>query len=104
MAISEKRYAAELFDPEGEAIKFDSVECMVRYVNARNLKPRVAAWFLMDSDGHAWLNAQQAFLVKPGTVSGPMGSGVLVTKDLPQANQMAQRYSGQVVRFDDLWK
>lgn len=104
MAISEKRYAAEMTGADGNAIKFDNVDCMVRYAAAHGLKDKAAAWFVMDSDGREWLDARQAFLVKSATIPGPMGSGVLATKDSTAAGDLVRRFSGQVVRFEDLWK
>lgn len=104
MAISEKRYAAEMIDLEGNVFKFDNVDCMVRFAASHGLKDKAAAWFVMDSDGREWLDARQAFLVKSATIPGPMGSGVLATKDSTAAGHLARRFSGQVVRFEDLWK
>jgi copper chaperone NosL len=103
MAISEKRYAVEWADMEGNVIKFDNVDCMVRYVSGHGLRNKAAAWFVMDSDGKEWLDARQAFLVKSDSIHGPMGSGVLAVKDQAAANGLAGRFSGQVLRFDDLW-
>ena len=34
MAISEKRYAAELIDSEGQAFKFDDIGCMVNFTKS----------------------------------------------------------------------
>ena len=104
MAISEKRYAAEMVDPEGDVIKFDNLDCMVRYASGRSLKDKAAAWFVMDSDGRQWLDARQALLVKSATIPGPMGSGTLAAKDAATAQQLALHFSGQVLHFEDLWR
>jgi copper chaperone NosL len=104
MAISEKRYAAEMADVDGNVIKFDNLDCMLRYVSGRGLKDKAAAWFVMDSDGKQWLDARQAFLVKAASIPGPMGSGVLATKDSAAAEDLARRFSGRVLRFEDLWR
>ena len=102
MAISEKRYAAEMADRDGSVIKFDNIDCMVRYVSGYGLKDKAAAWFVMDSEGKEWLDARQAFLVKSASIPGPMGSGVLAVKDRAAADGLAKRFSGQVLHFDDL--
>ena len=102
MAISEKRYAVEMIDTDGNVIKFDNMDCMVRYVSAHDLKNKAAAWFVMDSDGKEWLDARQVWLVKSASIPGPMGSGVLAVKDRVAAGALSQRFSGQVLRFDDL--
>ena len=104
MAISEKRYAAEMTDGEGNVIKFDNIDCMVRYAAANGLRANAVAWFVMDSDGREWLDARQAFLVKSASIPGPMGSGVLAIRDSAAAETMASRFSGRVLRFEDLWR
>jgi copper chaperone NosL len=102
MAISEKQYAAEMADMDGNLMKFDNIDCMVRYAVSHGLKDKVAAWFVMDSDGREWLDANQAFLVKSTSIPGPMGSGVLAVKDSAAAEDLAHRFSGRVLRFEDL--
>jgi len=104
MAISEKRYAAEMAGVDGNVMKFDNIDCMVRYGAAHGLKDEAAAWFVMDSDGKEWLDARQAFLVKSTSIPGPMGSGVLATRDSASAEDLARRFSGRVLRFEDLWR
>lgn len=104
MAISEKRYAAELLEPDGAAVKFDNIDCMIRYASARGLKDRAAAWYVMDSEGREWLDARRALLVRSASLPGPMGGGTLAVKDPAKAQQLAQRFSGTVVHFDALWK
>lgn len=103
MAISEKRYAAEMADTDGNVIKFDNIDCMVRYAASHGLREKAPAWFVADSDGKQWLDARETLFVKSAAIPGPMGSGVLCTRDQTQANQLAQHFSGQVLHFDDLW-
>ena len=104
MAISERRYAAEMTGMDGNVFKFDNIDCMVRYAVAHSLKDKASAWFVMDSDGREWLDARQAFLVKSASIPGPMGSGVLAVKDSAVAGDLARRFSGRVLRFEDLWR
>lgn len=104
MAISEKRYAAEIAGVYDNIIKFDNIDCMVRYAAANGLREKAPAWFVMDSEGREWLDARQAFLVKSASIPGPMGSGVLALKDSAAADDLARRFSGRVLRFDDLWR
>jgi hypothetical protein len=49
MAISEKRYAADLTDMDGNVIKFDNIDCMVPYAAAHGLKDKAAAYAAMVS-------------------------------------------------------
>jgi len=104
MAISERRYAAEISDGEGNVIKFDNIDCMVRYAAVHGLKDKAAAWFVMNSDGREWLDAHQAFLVKSPSIPGPMGSGILAVGNPGAADDLAHRFSADVLRFEDLWR
>ena len=104
MAISEKRYAAEAIDPDGEVLKFDSIDCMLRYASAHGLKEKARAWFVMDSEGNKWLDARSAFLVSAVTIPGPMGAGILATGDRTSATELSARFSGKVLTFADLWR
>jgi nitrous oxide reductase accessory protein NosL len=104
MAISERRYAAEMVDKSGSVSKFDNIECMVRDMAGRNVKDKAVAWLVMDREGRQWLDARQACLLKSGSIPGPMGSGILAPKDSDKAGRLAARFSGQVVHFDDLWR
>jgi copper chaperone NosL len=104
MAISERRYAAELTDAEGNVLKFDNVDCMVRYAAIHDLQTHAGAWWIMDSEGKEWLDLRQSLLVRSSSIPGPMGSGVLAVKDQASAQALAHRFSGQIIRFEDLWK
>ena len=104
MAISEKRYAAEVIDQDGEVLKFDNIDCMVRYASAHGLKEKARAWFVVDSEGKIWLDARSAFLVSAATIPGPMGAGTLATGDRTSAEELSARFSGKVITFADLWR
>ena len=104
MAISQKHYAAELAYAESDVLKFDNVECLIRYAATHDLKTHATAWWIMDSEGKQWLDLRQAVLVRSASIPGPMGSGVLAFKDQTRAQALAAQFSGQIIRFDDLWK
>jgi hypothetical protein len=42
MAISERRYAAEIAGVDEDVIKFDNIDCMVRYAAANGLREEAA--------------------------------------------------------------
>src|SRR5437899_6810099 len=60
MAISEKRYAAEAIDNEGNAFKFDNAACMVHFVLDRKLRSSIAAYYIADYETRAWIDAHKA--------------------------------------------
>jgi len=104
MAISEKRYVAEFIDREGMVFKFDDIGCMVRFVNQRDLKDKIAVYFVTDYDNPNWLDAEHSSYVKSEAIPSPMASGLIAFKDRLRAEEFSRKYRGQVLTFDDLWK
>ncbi len=102
MAISEKRYAIELIDSDGNAAKFDNLDCMIRFAKERGVK-NAGSVYLMDNSGKGWIRADEAYLVKSEQIHGPMGSGVVSFSALSAAEELAARYSARVRRFHEFW-
>src|SRR5262245_58234035 len=62
MAISQKQFAAQFFDGEGNVHKFDDAACMLRFLKQRAMKP--AAVFLADYETRKWINGTLALFVR----------------------------------------
>ena len=102
MAISEKRYAAELVDREGNLFKFDDIGCMARFARDRNLEGKAAAYFVVDYEQRDWLSGEQANYVKSEAIHSPMGGGLIAFRDRTRAEEYAPKVKGQVLTFEDL--
>ena len=102
MAISEKRYAAELINTEGQAFKFDDIGCMTNFVRKNTLK--ASAYFVMDFDERQWLKAEDAYYVRSPELPTPMNGNVVAFKDQSRAQQTADGYHGRMVRFDEIFQ
>lgn len=102
MAISEKRYAAELIDSEGQAFKFDDIGCMVNFIKSKKNTAKVVAYFVMDFDERQWIKATDASYVRSSELNTPMNGGIIAFKDLAKAKEAADRYHGKLIRFEDL--
>ena len=103
MAISEKRYAAELFDRDGNSLKFDDIGCMVTYSGAHHLDARGRAVFVIDYRTQQWLDAHRAVYVRSGAIPSPMSGGLAAFHDKAQAEEFAREVHGQVLAFEELW-
>ena len=103
MAISEKRYAAEAVDSEGNVYKFDNAACMARFVTGRQMRSHVAAYYVTDYQTRSWLDARQAVYAKSPAIPSPMASGLAAFRDNPQAQKFAAGLQGQTIAFEDLW-
>ncbi len=95
MAISQKQYAAEFFDSEGEVYLFDEVGCLRNFVTKSNVKP--AAIFVKDFDSRRWLDGNQAVYVRSEEFDTPMSGHIVAFKDKQAAKTAASKYSGAVI-------
>ena len=102
MAISQKKYAAEIVDKDGTVFKFDDLGCMLRFVGQRARKDKVEAWFVMDYRTQHWLQAENATYVRSESIPSPMGSGLIALENRVDAEEYSQRYHGRIVTFDEL--
>ena len=104
MSISEKRYAAELIDHDGEVSKFDDIGCMANFRKQKNDDGSTAATFVMDFERREWLKAEDAFYVRSPEFKTPMSGGVVAFKDEANAQAAAAKYHGTMLRFAELTK
>ena len=104
MAISEKQYAAELIDSEGQAFKFDDIGCMANFIKNKKDPAKTIARFVMDFNERQWIKAEDAFLVRSSELHTPMNGGIIAFKDQSKAKEAADRYHGKLMRFDDVLK
>lgn len=103
MAISERRYAAEAVDSEGNVYKFDNAACLTRFVTERQLRSRMAAYYVADYETRSWLDARHAVYAKSPAIPSPMASGLAAFRDTSQAQSFAAGFRGQTIAFEDLW-
>ncbi len=102
MVISEKQYAAELIDSDGQVFKFDDIGCLLNFVKQRSINVSGASVFVMDYDQRQWIKADDAYYVKSQDITTPMNGGIIAFKDQAKANEAAGKYRGKLLRFGDL--
>ncbi len=94
MAISQKRFAAEFINREGEVFKFDEIGCMVRYLKQHSQTP--AAYFVADFDSGEWLEGNKAMYVHSPEFETPMSGGIIAFRDRGSAEKAAAESHGEV--------
>jgi copper chaperone NosL len=104
MAISERRYAAEMIDAGGNAFKFDDIGCMVHFAERRGWIDRPPSRFVHDYDSGAWLEVPRATFVRSPEIPSPMASGLIALKDPVAAGRYAVRFHGRVTSLAEIWK
>jgi len=103
MAISEKQYAAELVDSEGQAFKFDDIGCMSNFIKSRKDVAQMAASFVMDFNERQWIRAEDAYYVRAPELSTPMNGGIIAFKTEPKAAEAVSKFHGKMLRFNDIF-
>lgn len=102
MAISQRQYAAELIDSEGQALKFDDIGCLLNFIKQRSVNVTGGSLFVMDFDQRQWIKADNAFYVESKEVPTPMNGGIVAFKDEAKAQEAAGKYHGRLLNFRDL--
>jgi copper chaperone NosL len=102
MVISEKRYAAEFIDKEGQPFKFDDIGCMTRYVEEKQNKNAIAGYFVVDFDSREWVKGEEARYVRSSEFHTPMGGGTVAFKEKSKAEEAVAQHQGQLLSFTDL--
>ncbi len=94
MAISQKRFAAEFINKDGEVFKFDEIGCMARYLKQHPQTP--AVYFVADSDSGEWLEGNRATYVHSSEFETPMSGGIIAFRDRGSAEKAAVKFNGVV--------
>jgi copper chaperone NosL len=101
MAISEKQYAAEFLNRDGDVFKFDDIGCMANYVAEKKVRDAVAVFYVADFDSKRWLKAEEANLIISPNFHTPMGGGMVAFKDGSRAEAAAAANQGRLISFDE---
>ena len=104
MSISEKRYAAELIDEQGEVFKFDDIGCMANFIKQKSNNAPVNATFVMDFDRRDWLKAEDAVYVRSAEFKTPMNGGMVAFRDQASAQAAVAKYHGTKLEFAEVTK
>lgn len=99
MIINEARHAAAYVTAAGEARRFDDIGCLVEHLAATG-EDAATVW-LHGEDG-AWVEGEQAALVRAPDVITPMGSGLLAFAGAERARAFAAERGGEVVTLEAL--
>src|SRR5262249_19835695 len=99
MAISEKQYAAEFLNRDGDVFKFDDIGCMANYIVEKKAGDSIAAIYVVDFDSKQWLKTEEASLVASPKFHTPMGGGMVAFKDRSRAEAAAAANQGRHLPF-----
>lgn len=101
MAISERRYAAQLVTREGRIERFDDLGCLAARIRERG-RPEGAGAYVAAYRGGAWLAAETAAYVVSPALPTPMGYGLAAFADRAAAEAAASELGGEAVSWQQV--
>jgi len=104
MTIMDKKFGAEMINAKGKAIKFDSGECMVSFMNSEK-KFEAEQYLIVNyvSEGEL-INAREAFFLHGGEVRSPMGAKLAAFKIKTDAENFKTKLGGDLLSWDEVKK
>lgn len=103
MAISERQYAAQFLNRDGDAFKFDDIGCLASQLKTKHSRDDIAAIFATDYDARQWIKAEQSYFVQSEEFKTPMGGGIVAFKDRSKAEEAAAKYHGKMLGFGEVF-
>ena len=106
MMIMDKRYGAELVTDKGKIYKFDSIECLVGYMNNKKLTKNNYSSIYVGNYARPGnlINASKAMYLKNDEFRSPMGLNVLAVENQEQFNLIFNERGGKQLIFSDLFE
>jgi len=97
MQIAQTKFAAEILNADGDAVKFDDIGCFRAY-RAAHPETRSAEAWVIDSETGAWLRAADAKYLLDAPDRTPMGFGIVAYA----SEVRARSHGSRVVGFDEM--
>lgn len=106
MIVMDKRYGAELVTDKGKIFKFDSIECLVGYLQNKNLSKQnySSVWVGNYSNPGNLIDAEKSFYLKNDEIRSPMGLNVLAVETQDQLKKVLDQFGGKQLKWNDLFE
>ncbi len=106
MSITDTQFGAEIVTKKGKVYKFDSMECMVNFLNVEENKEKEAKLILtVDySLPKQLIDAQTAYYVHTDSIPSPMGANILSFEDKAAAEKLISKYTGELLTWEQVTK
>lgn len=106
MLVMDKRYGAEMVTAKGKIYFFDSIECLIGYIENQKMSKDDyhSLWVSNYSDPGNIIDAQNAVYLKNDSLRSPMGLNVLAVENEAQLSPIMQEFGGTQLKFEDLFE
>ena len=104
MTIMDQRYGTELVTTKGKIFKFDSVECLVKYLKDGEVEQQNVKLVLLTPFNHPETleDADQSFILHSQGMPSPMGMFLTAFKDEPTARKFQEENGGAIYTWQEL--
>jgi copper chaperone NosL len=104
MLVMDKRYGSEMVTDKGKIYFFDSIECLVGYLENQKMTKADyhSLWVSNYSDPGNIIDAEKAIYLKNDSLRSPMGLNVLAVENEAQLGPILQEFGGTQLKFKDL--
>lgn len=105
MIVMDKRYGAELVTDKGKIFMFDSIECLVGYLDNQKLSKDnyTSVWVGNYANPGNIIDAEKALYLKNDELRSPMGLNVLAVENQEQYDKLQKEFGGESVTWKDLF-
>jgi copper chaperone NosL len=100
MMIIDNKYASEFMTSKGKSYKFDSIECMIDYID--NIDESEVSIFLVNDYGNPgrMINTNIAFFLISDNITSPMGANLSAFSDFNDIDKVDSQ--GDVYNWNEL--
>ncbi|MBW7886843.1 MAG: nitrous oxide reductase accessory protein NosL [Bacteroidetes bacterium] len=104
MLITDNRYGAEIVTDKGKVLKFDSIECLIKYALAKSIiADGKQKFFVTDFlKPETFTNPQSAFYIQNENFRSPMGLNVSAFGAKEEAQKFLQENGGTPMSWVDV--
>lgn len=104
MIVMDKRYGAELVTDKGKIFMFDSIECLVGYLDNQKLTQEnySSVWVGNYANPGNIIDAEKALYLKNNELRSPMGLNVLAVENQEQYDKLLNEFGGKQIGWSDL--
>jgi len=103
MAVSDRRFAAQIVAPGQEPIFFDDLGCLREYLAAPERRlAQEAVVFVADHRTSEWVDARRAVFTRRADLATPMASGLMAHRDTSSLREDPEARGGVTVAPGEL--
>lgn len=102
MSVADNQFAVQHVDQNGNALKFDDVGCMARYLTGGNAENGIS--YVRDFYSREWIEVEKAHFVKTDDVMTPMHYGFVSFADQQSMENFLRDNAGNAVSWEEVIK